>query len=178
MKTKDKVTSRSTASTSTSPARSGKSRQWKSSASTAEKSELSPSAKSKAASSQSSRAGEAANAGSSRRGPLAAKKERITTVRLGDPVLEDLTDWARLDAMTDEEIERNAASDPDSFPVGSFDWTEAQLVIPIRNPKQSIHLRVDPDVLTWFKSRGSGHLSRMNAVLRNYYEAHKGQRED
>ncbi len=177
MKTKDTKTSKNTESTSTSPARSGKSRQWKSSGSTAKSSEPSRSAKPKAASSQSSRPGEAANVVSSRRGPRAAKKERISTVRLGDPIREDLTDWARVDAMTDEEIERNAASDPDSFPVGSFDWTEAQLVIPIPNPKQSIHLRIDPDVLAWFKSRGPGHLSRMNAVLRNYYDAHKGQRE-
>jgi uncharacterized protein (DUF4415 family) len=39
-----------------------------------------------------------------------------------------------------------------------------------------VHLRVDADVLAWFKAQGRGHLTRMNAVLRAYMEAHKGQR--
>jgi uncharacterized protein (DUF4415 family) len=37
--------------------------------------------------------------------------------------------------------------------------------------KSSVHLRVDNDVLDWFKRKGKGHLTRMNAVLRAYYEA-------
>lgn len=37
--------------------------------------------------------------------------------------------------------------------------------------KASIHLRLDSDVLDWFKAQGPGHLTRMNAVLRSYYEA-------
>lgn len=37
--------------------------------------------------------------------------------------------------------------------------------------KVSIHLRIDADVLSWFKAQGPGHLTRMNAVLRSYYEA-------
>jgi uncharacterized protein (DUF4415 family) len=39
--------------------------------------------------------------------------------------------------------------------------------------KASIHLRVDSDVLEWFKEQGRGHLTRMNAVLRSFMEAHK-----
>ena len=41
--------------------------------------------------------------------------------------------------------------------------------------KQSVHLRVDRDVLDWFRAQGRGHLTRMNAVLRAYYEAHRRQ---
>ena len=37
--------------------------------------------------------------------------------------------------------------------------------------KKSVHLRVDGDVLEWFKAQGPGHLTRMNAVLRSYFEA-------
>ena len=37
--------------------------------------------------------------------------------------------------------------------------------------KTSIHLRIDAEVLDWFKAQGPGHLTRMNAVLRSYYEA-------
>jgi uncharacterized protein (DUF4415 family) len=39
--------------------------------------------------------------------------------------------------------------------------------------KTSIHLRVDSDVVEWFKAGGKGHLTRMNAVLRAYVDAHK-----
>jgi uncharacterized protein (DUF4415 family) len=37
--------------------------------------------------------------------------------------------------------------------------------------KTSVHLRLDSDVVEWFRSRGKGHLTRMNAVLRAYVEA-------
>jgi uncharacterized protein (DUF4415 family) len=42
--------------------------------------------------------------------------------------------------------------------------------------KKSIHLRVDADVVEWFKSQGRGHLTRMNAVLRSFMDAHKHDR--
>ncbi len=49
-------------------------------------------------------------------------------------------------------------------------WKNARVVMP-QPAKTSIHLRVDGDVLAWFKSQGRGHLTRMNAVLRSYMEA-------
>jgi uncharacterized protein (DUF4415 family) len=96
----------------------------------------------------------------------------ITTRRLSDR-RKGKTDWARVDAMTEEELERNIAADPDAA-IPDPDWTRARLVIPRR--KASIHLRVDPEVLDWFKQHGKGYLTRMNAVLRSYYEAHRGTR--
>jgi len=54
---------------------------------------------------------------------------------------------------------------PDEF------WENARPYVPLE--KTSIHLRIDSDVLDWFRSQGKGHLTRMNAVLRSYYEAHK-----
>lgn len=94
-------------------------------------------------------------------------KEQITTVRLGDR-RKGKTDWARVDAITEEELERAIASDPDSDP--AVDWSKAQFIV--RKPKESVHLRVDPDVLAWFRKQGRGYLTRMNAVLRAYMEAH------
>ncbi len=44
---------------------------------------------------------------------------------------------------------------------------------PAAPAKASIHLRVDADVLAWFRAKGKGHLTRMNAVLRAYYEANR-----
>lgn len=40
-------------------------------------------------------------------------------------------------------------------------------------PKQSVHLRLDRDVIAFFKRQGKGHLTRMQAVLRAYVEARK-----
>lgn len=53
-------------------------------------------------------------------------------------------------------------------------WDDAELVT--RENKQSVHLRVDADVLAFFKSRGKGHLTRMTDVLRTYVEAQKKHR--
>lgn len=45
-------------------------------------------------------------------------------------------------------------------------WDQASVVEP--SPKQAISLRVDTDVLGWFKRQGPRYQSRMNAVLRSY----------
>ena len=47
------------------------------------------------------------------------------------------------------------------------------MLMPGEKPKTSVHLRVDHDVFEWFKHQGKGHLTRMNAVLRAYYEANR-----
>ena len=39
--------------------------------------------------------------------------------------------------------------------------------------KETISMRMDRDMLEWFRSQGRGHLTRMHTVLRSYYEAHK-----
>jgi uncharacterized protein (DUF4415 family) len=66
--------------------------------------------------------------------------------------------------MTEREIERTAppqlADLPDDF------WGKAELVVP--PPKQAISLRVDQDVLAWFKEHGPRYQTRINAVLRTY----------
>ena len=51
-------------------------------------------------------------------------------------------------------------------------WRNARVVMPPPG-KASVHLRLDADVLEWFRGQGRGHLSRMNAVLRSLMEAHK-----
>ncbi len=58
---------------------------------------------------------------------------------------------------------------PEGEDLGADFWASAEVVNPAE--KKSIHLRVDSDVLEFFKSRGKGHLTRMNAVLRRYMEA-------
>ncbi|WP_347338467.1 BrnA antitoxin family protein [Bradyrhizobium forestalis] len=78
------------------------------------------------------------------------------------------TDWARLDAMTDEELEASIANDPDWAEFKDIDWSDAVLVMPPR--KKAISIRVDEDVLDFFKREGEGYQRRMNAVLRSYME--------
>ena len=58
------------------------------------------------------------------------------------------------------------ANDPDWS--DDFDWSEAALVIPPK--KKAISIRVDEDVLDYFKHEGAGYQRRMNAVLRSYVE--------
>jgi uncharacterized protein (DUF4415 family) len=48
-------------------------------------------------------------------------------------------------------------------------WDAAQLIPPDRR-KVHTGLRIDADVLDWFKAKGRGWQTRMNAVLRSYYE--------
>lgn len=62
-------------------------------------------------------------------------------------------------------------ADAPSFAVDDAFWETARLVEP--KTKETISMRVDPDVLDWFKSQGKGHLTRMHTVLRSYVEAHK-----
>ncbi|MBA3340201.1 MAG: BrnA antitoxin family protein [Gemmatimonadaceae bacterium] len=78
------------------------------------------------------------------------------------------TDWARLRAMTDAEADRGARSDREN-PLAEASWLEAGgLVEPVR--KRAISLRLDPDVIEWFRSTGPRYQSRMNAVLRAFVE--------
>jgi uncharacterized protein (DUF4415 family) len=43
-------------------------------------------------------------------------------------------------------------------------------------PKQAISLRIDQDILAWFRDRGPGYQTRMNAVLRAFVDAQQGRR--
>jgi uncharacterized protein (DUF4415 family) len=64
-------------------------------------------------------------------------------------------------------------ADARAHPVDEEFWESARIVMPPPG-KTSVHLRLDSDVLDWFRAQGRGHLSRMNAVLRSFMEAHKG----
>lgn len=60
---------------------------------------------------------------------------------------------------------------PEAESLGKEFWKQARVVIP--RGKTSVHLRLDSDIVEWFKMRGRGHLTRMNAVLRAYVDAHR-----
>jgi len=83
------------------------------------------------------------------------------------------TDWAAVDALTDKEIEEAVRSDPDAVPI-DIDWSKAVLVISPK--KKAISIRVDEDVLDYFKKQGAGYQRRMNAVLRSYIQQKRKKR--
>jgi uncharacterized protein (DUF4415 family) len=94
------------------------------------------------------------------------KKEHIITRKWGDR-RKGKSDWARVDALTDEDIAKAVASDPDAVPI-DMDWSDAVLVIPTK--KKAISIRLDEDVLDFFKREGEGYQRRINAVLRSYMQ--------
>jgi uncharacterized protein (DUF4415 family) len=62
-------------------------------------------------------------------------------------------------------MKRLVAADEDERGMQA-DWTKAKLVLP--QAKQSVHLRLDQEIIGIFKSAGKGHISRMQAVLKAY----------
>ena len=67
--------------------------------------------------------------------------------------------------------DRTRADAPETESLGADFWKSARVRMPAG--KTSVHLRVDSDIVEWFKAGGKGHLSRMNAVLRAYVDAQK-----
>ncbi|MES0336181.1 MAG: BrnA antitoxin family protein [Candidatus Magnetobacterium sp. LHC-1] len=83
------------------------------------------------------------------------------------------TDWAKVEAMTEEELEASIAADPDDIHE-QIDWSQAFAGLPPR--KKQINILIDADVLDWFRSKGSGYQSYINSVLRAFV-ASKTQEE-
>ncbi len=74
------------------------------------------------------------------------------------------TDRDRIDRLTDDEIERMAASDPDHPALDDAFWAS----IDKTSDKESISLELDRDVVAFFKRQGQGFRRRINEVLRDY----------
>jgi uncharacterized protein (DUF4415 family) len=71
-----------------------------------------------------------------------------------------------LAAMRDEDIDFSDIPEQDE----DF-WANATVEMP--QPKKGINIRIDADVLVWFKQFGKGYQTRMNAVLRSFMESQK-----
>ncbi len=79
------------------------------------------------------------------------------------------TDWARIKAMKDKDIKRTSEH-PEADASHIVRGIVRRGLKPVP-PKTSISLRVDADVLEWFKRKGPRYQTRMNAVLRAFKEA-------
>lgn len=86
---------------------------------------------------------------------------------------EDKTNWAAIDATTDEDIQAQIAADPDDIR-NPDEWSEWHVGLPpLPAPKRDIHIRLDGDVLDWFKASGRGYQTRINHVLRAYVHSQR-----
>ena len=79
------------------------------------------------------------------------------------------TNWTRIDSLTDRDIDYSDIPELDK----DF-FRSATLVLP--EPKTTVTIRLDQRVLEWFKAKGPGYQTRINALLRAFMEAHKGGR--
>ncbi len=90
-------------------------------------------------------------------------KKRISTIS------RPKTDWDQVDALTDEQVRGAIEADPDAQPTDKKFWKTATVVMP--RPKETITIRLDADVLEWFRGSGKGYQTRINAILRSYIRA-------
>ncbi len=73
--------------------------------------------------------------------------------------------------MSDAEKNAAIAGDPDWADLEPIDWSRAEVVVPPK--KQAISIRLDQDLIDFFKSEGPGYQRRINAVLRSYMRQRK-----
>ena len=66
--------------------------------------------------------------------------------------------------MRERGPDKTGSDAPAAESLGEEFWKSTRIVVP--PGKTSVHLRVDSDVVEWFRSRGKGHLTHMKAVLR------------
>jgi len=78
------------------------------------------------------------------------------------------TDWSRLAQMDDKDIDTSDIPELDE----AF-FQQAELRVPA---KQAVTIRLDSDVLAWFKDQGAGYQTRINQLLRQYMQAQQRQR--
>jgi uncharacterized protein (DUF4415 family) len=75
------------------------------------------------------------------------------------------TNWRRLEQMRDQDVN---LSDIPRIDLSLLRTMKVRMP----EPKELVSIRIDPDVLTWFRNQGRRYQTRMNAVLRSYVEAH------
>ena len=83
-------------------------------------------------------------------------------------ITENGTDLERLERLTDTEIEQAVKDDPDTVFLEDFQFNRVEVV----RPHVDNLVRLDDDVINWFKGQDEDYQSKMNAVLRSYIEAH------
>ena len=97
-------------------------------------------------------------------------KKRISKTR---PTRNSRTDWNKVDAARDEDID---ATDIPPISPKQFATALVREGLKPLPAKKQITLRIDADVLDWFKRRGPGYQTQINHLLRAYVDAHRVER--
>ena len=85
------------------------------------------------------------------------------------------TNWKALHRLTNDQAEAAARADPDNPPWSDEELRSAELVWPAGEPKVPVSIRLDREVLEYFKAQGPGYQSRISAVLRSYVRSRRGR---
>lgn len=100
----------------------------------------------------------------------------VTSITLDEAKeMESQTDWDALEEKTDEEIREAARSDPDARLLDE-EWFENAVLVNPSAEKERISIRLDEDILDFFRAGGKGYQSRINKVLREYIAVQKHKR--
>jgi uncharacterized protein (DUF4415 family) len=88
------------------------------------------------------------------------------------------SDLKKVRAMSEEDVQRAALADPDAQPWTDEDLGQAvmmrvQDLLP--KPKEPVSMRIDAEVLRWYKAKGKGWQTLMNAVLKAYAQTQDEQ---
>ncbi|WP_428541585.1 BrnA antitoxin family protein [Rhodopila sp.] len=79
-------------------------------------------------------------------------------------------------ALTAAEVEAAAQAGSEATAPDEEFWRSARVVLPQPRPaKRHQGIRLDAEVIDWFKGQGAGWQTRMNAVLKSYVETHRRQ---
>jgi uncharacterized protein (DUF4415 family) len=83
------------------------------------------------------------------------------------------TNWAKLEKMTDKDIDYSDI--PKTTPEEFARAVVKRGGVVVQSEKEQISIRLDKDMLEWFRARGKGYQREINALLRAYMEAHQGK---
>jgi len=89
------------------------------------------------------------------------------------PLPQGQTDWAAIDAKSEEQLLLEALSDPDALPLTDEQLAQFERV----ELKHPVSIRLDDEVLDYFKTGGRGYQTRINAVLKSYVKAQTARRQ-
>lgn len=81
---------------------------------------------------------------------------------------ESKTDWAKAGSVSDNQLEASITADRDEASL-DFDWSKASPHL--HEPKAILHMRVDQEVLDYFRAQGKGYQTKINSVLLSYIRA-------
>ena len=97
-----------------------------------------------------------------------SKKQHIVTYSADELAsMKSETDWARVDAVAQAEVDTRADKEDGVL----LDGWEKSVMIGLPQGKEAVKLRVDRDVLHWFRGTGRGYQTRMNNVLRAFVQS-------